>query len=69
MLRSQNFEIFKENSLNFDNKMNEIIKSLSNFSEHFIKTSSNTMLEALNKIVKDFNNNMIGQFGLMEILK
>lgn len=63
MLRTQNFEIFKESSLNFDNKMNEIIKSLSNFSEHFIKTSSNTMLEALNKIVKDFNNNMIGQFG------
>ena len=56
-----------DNSLNFETKLNKTLsridQSLSKALEKVSEGATSHIIEALNKVISDFNNNLVEQFG------
>ena len=64
---SNNQKELKEEIINLNNntiaKQEELIKEFKKFGEEMAKSNSEALIEALNNVIKDFNNKISEQFG------
>ena len=63
LLRQEVNDSLKKSRDEFEKFQNQLWENLKNFSDMLSKSATETVIEALNQVIKDFNTNLTEQFG------